>query len=64
MRTSIDIDDDLLDEARQAAGTSNKKDTVDFALRELVRRRARRRTLDLRGTVEWSGDLDVSRASR
>lgn len=64
MRTNIDIDDELLAEAQRIAGTSTKKDTVHYALRELVRRKDRRGVLELRGTVSWSGDLDRSRRGR
>lgn len=64
MRTNIVIDDELMDEARRVAGTSTKRETVEVALRELVRRRQRRATLDLRGTVQWDGDLDRSRVGR
>lgn len=64
MRTNIVIDDDLMDEARRVAGTTTKRETVELALRELIRRRGRHSTLDLRGTVEWTGDLDESRAGR
>ncbi|HXH57501.1 type II toxin-antitoxin system VapB family antitoxin [Iamia sp.] len=64
MRTNIEIDDELMAEARAAAGAATKRETVELALRELVRRRSRRSTLGLRGTVEWSGDLDASRSSR
>lgn len=64
MRTNIEIDDDLLDAAREAAGTTTKRETVEVALRELARRRARLSIRDLRGTVEWEGDLDRSRAGR
>lgn len=61
VRTNIEIDDELMDQARAAAGTVTKRETVELALRELVRRQARRSTLDLRGAVEWTGDLDRSR---
>jgi len=64
MRTNIEIDDELLKEAQQALGTSTKRETVAAALREVVRRRARRSILDLRGHVRWEGDLDAMRAGR
>ena len=64
MRTNIDIDDQLLAEAQAVAGTTTKKATVEHALRELVRRKDRQRVRGLLGTVEWSGDLDVSRRGR
>lgn len=64
MRTNIDIDDALLAEAQELAGTTTKRATVQHALEELLRRKSRRRMLELRGRVEWSGDLDESRQSR
>jgi len=64
MRTNIEIDAELLKEAQQALGTSTKRETVAAALREVVRRRARRSILDLRGHVRWEGDLDAMRAGR
>lgn len=54
--------------AQAVAGTKGKKATVEYALRELVRRKERRKerrkALELRGTVSWEGDLDRSRAAR
>lgn len=64
MRTNIEIDDVLLAEAARLAGTDTKKATVDHALRELVRRTDRQRVLELRGTVDWTGDLERSRRGR
>ena len=64
MRTNIDIDDDLLAEAMQAAGTATKKATVEAGLAELIRLHRKRRVLELRGTVEWVGDLDEMRSGR
>lgn len=40
-KTLVDIDDELLEAARAALGTSTKKDTVNTALREVVAARAR-----------------------
>jgi Arc/MetJ family transcription regulator len=64
MRTNIDIDDELLAEAQRIAGTPTKRATVDYALRELVRRKQRQSTLRLQGKVRWTGDLDESRQGR
>ena len=61
VRTNIVIDDELLAEAQRLCGASTKRATVEFALQELVRRRERRRVLDLQGRVEWVGDLGKSR---
>jgi Arc/MetJ family transcription regulator len=64
MRTNIEIDDDLLEKAQSIAGTDTKRSTVDYALRELVRRRERQRALELRGKVRWDGDLARQRRTR
>lgn len=64
MRTNIDIDDSLLAEAMQAAGTTTKKATVESGLRELIRRHRLRKVQELRGTVEWVGDLEEMRRGR
>lgn len=64
MRTNIEIDDDLLAEARRVAGTATKRETVEVALRELVVRDRRAQILRLRGKVRWEGDLAASRAGR
>ena len=42
-KTLIDIDDDLLEAAREALGTTTKKDTVNTALREVLAAQQRRR---------------------
>jgi Arc/MetJ family transcription regulator len=44
-RTTLDIDDDMLSKAREILGTNGIKDTVDEALREIVRREAGRRLI-------------------
>ncbi|MDQ3030030.1 MAG: type II toxin-antitoxin system VapB family antitoxin [Actinomycetota bacterium] len=64
MRTNIEIDEQLMAEAQRIAGAPTKRATVDYALRELVRRKRRQTTLGLRGQVEWTGDLDASRQGR
>ena len=64
MRTNIDIDDDLLAEAAEIAGTTTKKSTVETALRELIRQHKVRRVLELWGNFDWEGDLQEMRRSR
>jgi Arc/MetJ family transcription regulator len=38
--TAVDIDDEALARAREILGTTTKKDTINTALREVVRRQA------------------------
>jgi len=64
MRTNIDIDDELLTKAMEAAGTTTKKATVEEALRQLVENhRGRQAIANLRG-LGWEGDLDEMRQGR
>ena len=64
MRTNIEIDDDVMREAQRLVGAKTKRETVDFALRELVARQRRIGVLDLRGRIRWQGDLAKSRQGR
>ena len=64
MRTNIEIDDDVMREAQELAGTRTKRETVDLALRELVAQRRRMGMLKLEGKIEWQGDLGEMRKAR
>lgn len=45
-RTTIEIDDALLEEAQETLGTHGLKDTVDAAFRQAIRHGRRRRLLE------------------
>jgi Arc/MetJ family transcription regulator len=64
MRTNIEIDDDLMTEARRLTGVRTKREAVDLALRELVARHRQLGILELRGRVHWEGDLETGRQGR
>ncbi|HEY3610179.1 MAG TPA: type II toxin-antitoxin system VapB family antitoxin [Pseudonocardiaceae bacterium] len=64
MRTNVDIDDTLMADAMTALGTHTKKETIEVALERAIRDWKLRRVLELKGTVEWEGDLMESRRSR
>lgn len=64
MRTNIEIDDELMNKAMKAAGTSTKKETVEEGLRLLIRRQRMSGILDLEGKVRWDGDLDAMRRAK
>ena len=63
-RTNIEIDVDLLEEARQVSSLKTKKEIVFRALEEFVARRKRTGLLDIRRPGLWEGNLDEMRASR
>jgi Arc/MetJ family transcription regulator len=61
MRTTLDLPEALVDEARRVLGFKSKTDTVVLALRELVRRRRIDELKDLMGSVRLELDLAASR---
>jgi Arc/MetJ family transcription regulator len=64
MRINIDIDDVLMNAAMKAGRYATKKETVEEALRLLVRKQAYEGIRALRGTVAWVGDLSQMRQDR
>ena len=64
MRTSIEIDDDLLADAMKATGQVTKKATVEEALRRVVRRHRRLNALEDIAGLGWDGDLAAMREER
>jgi len=64
MRTNIEIDDELMEEAMRRAKTKTKRATVEEALRLLIRVNRQTGIRKLRGKIQWEGNLDELRASR
>ena len=64
MRTNIDIDDELMSRALAASGLRTKKAVVEEALKLLVRLRSQEKIRDLRGKIQWEGDLEQMRRNR
>jgi Arc/MetJ family transcription regulator len=58
MRTNIELDDALVEQAIRLTGLTTKREVVDLALRELVQRRKRRDLLELVGKVTIPDDYD------
>ena len=61
MKTNIDIDDGLLNEARKFTNLSSNEDVVNFVLDEYVKLHKTKKMLSLRGKVKWEGNLDEMR---
>jgi Arc/MetJ family transcription regulator len=64
MRTNIDIDDALMTEARKASGNATKKQTVERALRLMIRLRRQGEVSEAFGKYRWRGNLAKSRKGR
>ena len=61
MRTTLDIPENLIEEARQLLGFKSKTDTVVLSLQELIRRRRIEELKSLMGAVKLELDLPRSR---
>ncbi len=58
MRTTLNIDDEALQQALQAAPGLSRTEVINQALREFARQRRRQDLLRWRGKATWEGDLD------
>jgi Arc/MetJ family transcription regulator len=61
MRTSIEIDDALLAEAKAATGLRTKRSVIEAGLRLLAQRRRQADARKLFGRIRWEGDLHGQR---
>lgn len=64
MRTNIDLDEGLVARGLLISGLRTKKELVNMALREFIRKNDQKKILELRGKIPWQGDLKTMRASR
>ena len=64
MRTTIDVPEDLFEEARRLGGTRSKTSTVILALKEFVDRKKIDQLRALRGKVAVERDLTALRGTR
>jgi Arc/MetJ family transcription regulator len=64
MRTNIDIDDRLIEEAMKSSGSRTKRAAVEAGLRLLIQTRSQDSIRKLRGKVKWEGNLQRSRLGR
>lgn len=61
MRTNIEIDDKLIEEAMKISGQKTKKATVEAGLKLIISLNQQKKIRDLRGKLTWEGDLEQMR---
>lgn len=61
MPTNLALDDRLIEEARKLGHHRTKKETVNAALNEYVKRRKQQNILSLFGTIEYDKAYDYKR---
>jgi len=64
MRTNIEIDDKLMRDALRLTGAKTKKEAVEMGLRTLLRLQQQAQLRQLRGKLQWEGDLEAMRADK
>ena len=63
-RTNVLLDDQLVSNCMKVTGIKTRRALIDHALRELLRREDQKKILELKGQVEWEGDLTEWRSAR
>ncbi len=58
MRMSVTLDEELLEKARIVSGKKTKREVIEEALRELVRKKSREDALKHAGKIDMDIDLD------
>ena len=61
MRSTVDIDEDLINEALKLSGLETKSQVIEEGLRLLVQVHGQEKVRRLRGKLRWEGSLDTVR---
>ena len=64
MRTNIEIDDKLMNDALRFTGAKTKREAVELGLRTLVQLSRQVEVRKMRGKLQWDGDLDAMRKDK
>jgi len=63
-RTNIVLDETLVEEGLRVTGLPSRRALVDYALKDLIRRKRQKAILTRRGKIRWEGNLDDMRETR
>jgi Arc/MetJ family transcription regulator len=63
MRTNIEIDDKLMNDALKATGLQTKKEAVELGLKTLIKLKKQEGIKRFRGKLQWSDNLDEMRSA-
>lgn len=63
-RTNIVLDDELIERCQKTTGIKTRRNLIDYALHELLRRENQKKMLKLKGNVAWEGNLAAWRKGR
>ena len=63
-RTNIVLDDTLVADCQKTTGIKTRRALIDHALQEILRHERQKKILELKGAVQWEGDLATWRKRR
>ncbi|WP_194774733.1 type II toxin-antitoxin system VapB family antitoxin [Pararhodonellum marinum] len=61
MRTNIEIDQKVIEEILEKTNIKTKREAVDLALKEFLRKIKLKELSEMAGKVSWAGDLAAMR---
>ncbi|MDR9416824.1 MAG: type II toxin-antitoxin system VapB family antitoxin [Gracilimonas sp.] len=61
MKTTLNIPEDLIEEAMKVTGAKTKSQLIKDALQKQINRSKRKKLIALKGTVDLDIDLDILR---
>jgi len=64
MRTSVVLDDRLMQSTLEASGLKTKKAAIEEGLKLLVQLKSQAKIRDFRGKLRWTGNLDEMRLDK
>jgi Arc/MetJ family transcription regulator len=64
MRTNIEIDEKLMEEAMKVSGHKTKKATVEAGLKLIISLNQQGEIKSLKGKLKWEGDLENMRLDK
>jgi Arc/MetJ family transcription regulator len=64
MRTNIEIDEKLMEEAMKVSGHKTKKATVEAGLKLIISLSQQGKIKSLKGKLKWEGDLENMRLDK
>ncbi len=63
-RTNVVLDERLVEKCQKATGIKTRRSLIDYALHEVLRHENQKKLLELKGNVDWQGNLSQWRKSR
>ena len=63
-RTNVVLDEKLVEDCKKVTGIKTQKALIDHALRELLRHEKQIKILELKGKINWDGNLEEWRKGR